>query len=267
MTQPPPPPRRRPPPPPPPGRRPPGPGGPPPGGPGGPGGPPRRPPPPPFFLERVGAAPLALIPGRPFSVGRADDCQLTIPSQRVSRKHAEIAWGEDGEPLLRDLGSQNGTLVNGKRIKGDYKLQHGDELEFGPFLCTYRSRKDMAKERAQGGGAPMAPDVTQPMLGDAMAGRLDQINLTELLQTLEFNAKTGTLEVFGSEGEGSIVIKEGKPTFAECEGEEGEEAFYKLLSFKEGQFSFSPDISEGGKNLTQNMGSLLMEAMRRLDER
>jgi len=207
---------------------------------------------------------LALIPGRPFVVGRSDEAQLTIPSQRVSRRHAEIGWDAQNEPLLRDLGSQNGTLVNGKRIKGDYKLKHGDELEFGPFLCTYRSRKALA---GGGGGPPqMAPDLTQPMMGDAMAGRLDQINLTELLQTLEFNAKTGTLEVYGTDGEGLIVIQNGKPTYAECEGEEGEEGFYKLLSFKEGQFSFSGDVSEDEVNLNAPMGSLLMEAMRRLDE-
>lgn len=219
-------------------------------------------------MERVGAAPLALIPGRDFVVGRADECQLTIPSQRVSRRHAEIGWGVDKMPVLRDLGSQNGTLVNGKRIKGEHQLNHGDEIEFGPFLCTYRSRAAIAKERQMSGGAGPAPmpDVTQPMLGDAMAGRLDQINLSELLQTLEFNGKTGTLEVFGSDGEGLIVIQEGKPTYAECEGEEGEEGFYKLMTFKNGQFSFGAEITEDETNLQKTMGSLLMEAMRRVDE-
>lgn len=252
------------PPPPPPGRRPPpsssGARRPPPPG--------RRPPPPPFILERVGAKPIALIPGRPFVAGRSDECQLTIPSQRVSRRHAEIVWGEDKKPILRDLGSQNGTLINGKRIKGDHKLEHGDEIEFGPFLCTYKSLEAVRRQKAQAQAqaVPMMPDVTQPMLADAMAGRLDQINLTELLQTLEFNAKTGTLEVFGSDGDGLVVIQNGKPTYAECDGEEGPEAVYKLIRFKNGQFSFSGEIQEEEVNIQGTMGSMLMEAARRMDE-
>lgn len=211
---------------------------------------------------------MSLIPGRPFVVGRSDDCQLTVPSQRVSRRHAEIVWAPDNTPILRDLGSQNGTSVNGKRIKGDHKLQHGDELEFGPFLCTYRSLVDARRERAQAQAqaAPMMPDVTQPMLADAMAGRLDQINLTELLQTLEFNQKTGTLEIFGSDGEGMVVIQEGRPAYAECDGVEGAEAVYKLIRFKNGQFSFSGDVQEEAQNIQGTMGMLLMEAARRMDE-
>ncbi|MBL4845465.1 MAG: DUF4388 domain-containing protein [Planctomycetes bacterium] len=205
-------------------------------------------------------------------VGRVDECNLTIPSQRVSRRHAEIIWGEDKTPSLKDLGSQNGTLANGKRIKGEHKLKHGDELEFGPFLCTFRSQVEARRERAAAqanedtGGGGMNPDVTQPMLADAMAGRLDQINLTELLQTLNFNEKTGTLEVFGSDGDGTVVIQAGKPTYGECDGEEGPEAIYKLIKFKNGQFSFKGEIEEEEVNITMPMGSLLMEAARRVDE-
>ena len=215
---------------------------------------------------------MALFPGRPFVVGRADDCNLTIPSQRVSRKHAEMVWGEDKWPSLKDLGSQNGTLVNGKRIKGEHRLEHGDEIEFGPFLCTFRSQAQARKEREAeaasdgGGGGGMMPDVTQPMVADAMAGRLDQINLTELLQTLEFNAKTGTLEVFGSDGDGMVVVQDGKPTYGECEGAEGPEAIYKLIHFKNGQFSFKGEVAEDEVNISMPMGSLLMEAARRVDE-
>lgn len=196
-------------------------------------------------------------------MGRSNDCDLTVPSQRVSRQHAEITWS-NGRAILSDKGSQNGTLVGGKRIKGDHVLQDSDEIEFGPFLCTYRVGGQQGPVK---GLMPDSNALTQPMVGDAMAGRLDQINLSELLQTLEFNAKTGTLEVFGSDGEGFIVIQNGTPTFAKAEGKSGEEAVYELISYKNGQFSFSADISEKGRNLNQSMGSLLMEAMRRLDER
>jgi hypothetical protein len=209
---------------------------------------------------RVGGPPIRLIPGKVFTIGRANEANLTVPSQRVSRNHAEIRWSE-GKALLCDLGSQNGTLVNGKRIRGEYALKQDDELEFGPFMCTFRS---------SGAKAPAEPDVnalTQPMLGDAMAGRLDQIQLPELLQTLEFNGKTGTLEIFGADGEGFVVVRDGRPVYAEIEGgRTGDEAVFELLSYTSGQFSFSGDISEDETNITTTMGSLLMEAARRADE-
>lgn len=193
-------------------------------------------------------------------MGRSQERDLTVPSQRVSRNHAEIGWAR-GKAVLRDLGSQNGTLVNGKRIRGERLLKDGDELEFGPFLCTFRAR-GLAKK----GPEPDSNAMTQPMMGDAMAGRLDQINMPELLQTLEFNAKTGTLEIFGSEGDGSVVIKAGRPVFAQCGRKKGEEAIYALLSFTTGQFSFSADIGEKSTNVSMGMGSILMEAARRADE-
>ena len=192
-------------------------------------------------------------------MGRSKERDLTIPSQRISRNHAEIIW-RDGKAILSDLGSQNGTLVNGKRIRGEYMLKDADEIEFGPFMCTFKT------SMTQAAAAPDLNALTQPMLGDAMAGRLDQINLLELLQTLEFNNKTGTLEIFGADGEGCVVIRDGRPTFAQCGSKSGEEAVYDLVRFTSGQFSFSAEINEDGQNVNKSMGSLLMEAARRSDE-
>ena len=53
---------------------------------------------------------------RTFRIGRTTDCEISLPEDCVSRTHAEIAF-EDGEWLIRDLQSSNGTYVNGQRIK------------------------------------------------------------------------------------------------------------------------------------------------------
>ena len=70
---------------------------------------------------------LELNTGAPFVVGRSNDCDLTVPSQRISRRHAEIHGGGEDTFVLKDLGSQNGTLVNGKRIRGEHTLVDGDD--------------------------------------------------------------------------------------------------------------------------------------------
>ena len=53
---------------------------------------------------------------RTFRIGRTGDCEISLPEDCVSRTHAEIAF-EDGQWIIRDLQSSNGTYVNGQRIE------------------------------------------------------------------------------------------------------------------------------------------------------
>lgn len=64
------------------------------------------------------------------TVGRHDDCQLRIKSSQVSRKHCEL-FEKKGLLLVKDLGSSNGTYVNGKRVQEQRVLEPGDELTVG----------------------------------------------------------------------------------------------------------------------------------------
>jgi len=68
-----------------------------------------------------------------FIVGRKPDAALSIPSPTVSREHAELTVVENGL-LLRDLGSTNGTYVNGTRILQPCTVFHGDLLQFGQVV-------------------------------------------------------------------------------------------------------------------------------------
>jgi hypothetical protein len=215
-------------------------------------------------LLRVGAAPFELPPDKTITIGRADECELSIPSARISRKHAEIFW-RDGKPHVKDLGSQNGTQVNGKRVT-EHLLADNDEVTIGPFLVTYRCMGGAGSvgKMAQG---PDKNALTQPMLADAMAGRLDQMGMFELLQTLEFNKKSGTLELFGTEdGDGRIALQDGAPIHAECEGLAGEEAMLRMVRQKAGQFSLSPQVEVAERTIHKPMTNVLLEAGRREDE-
>jgi pSer/pThr/pTyr-binding forkhead associated (FHA) protein len=70
-----------------------------------------------------------------FVIGRSSDCDLVIDNLGVSRQHAEIVI-EGGVPILRDMKSNNGTYVNGKRITR-YNLNDGDEIAIGKFTLTF----------------------------------------------------------------------------------------------------------------------------------
>ena len=62
-------------------------------------------------------------------IGRSSTCQLVLADDTVSRRHAELRV-EDGRWLLRDLGSSNGTWVNGRRVI-EAEVRPGDLLHLG----------------------------------------------------------------------------------------------------------------------------------------
>jgi hypothetical protein len=90
--------------------------------------------------QRVQLPGLALPPpGSPtVRIGRGPGATLRIPHISVSRYHAELRHVDDGW-LVRDLGSMNGTHLNGLRITTPTKVRPGDHLQFGavPYLLTW----------------------------------------------------------------------------------------------------------------------------------
>ena len=71
----------------------------------------------------------------PFRIGREENLDFIVPSDRVSRLHAEIdqQTGDTETLVLRDLNSTNGTYINHQQVTGETTLQHGDVIHFADF--------------------------------------------------------------------------------------------------------------------------------------
>ena len=65
---------------------------------------------------------------RPLTIGRSEECDIVLPDRQVSRYHARISWAGD-HFQVEDLGSKNGTHVNGQELTGPMPLHDGDELQ------------------------------------------------------------------------------------------------------------------------------------------
>jgi len=72
---------------------------------------------------------IDLSPGT-FVIGRSPSCNLTLEDPLASRQHAHIRVTDD-DALLDDLGSRNGTLVNGEPVYEDHRLHHKDRIRIG----------------------------------------------------------------------------------------------------------------------------------------
>ena len=78
-----------------------------------------------------------------FLIGRADDCDVRLFDQSVSRHHCAIAVDITARAVrVRDMESRNGTLVNDERVLGMCALQDGDMLTVGHVPLTIRISGD-----------------------------------------------------------------------------------------------------------------------------
>lgn len=87
------------------------------------------------WLDLPDGARLDVV-GEVLTLGRAPESHLVLADPNASRRHAEICISGDGYALV-DLGSTNGSRVNGQRISNS-QLADGDELRFGSIQLTFR---------------------------------------------------------------------------------------------------------------------------------
>lgn len=95
-------------------------------------------------------------------IGRDEDCQLVISDIAVSRKHSKITL-ERGRFLLTDLGSGNGTWLNGDRVNGSVELSPGDEIVIGERTLRF---VELNEAPATAAAHPVPPGGPEPLVGD-----------------------------------------------------------------------------------------------------
>ena len=75
---------------------------------------------------------------RPVTLGRDPKAELTLQDEGISRRHCRIAFDkEKGAFFIEDLGSTNGTLLNGKRLQATKKLEAGDRIYLGACVVKF----------------------------------------------------------------------------------------------------------------------------------
>lgn len=105
-------------------------------------------------------------------LGRSEDCDIRVPILSVSRHHCEITIYEDGVGV-KDLGSSNGTFVNGTRVN-EAGVEAGDLLAIGPIGFVVQ---------IDGVPADITPEMIRPGVrqqGDAAENSADELEAIEL---------------------------------------------------------------------------------------
>lgn len=117
------------------------------------------------WLKPVGGTPKSGYPlnKEQILIGRDVRCDIMFKDESVSRRHAEVIRLAEGY-LLRDLGSRNGTFVNGQRIQ-EYLLQEGDSLSLGDVDLVFEAPRHPAMAGPESPGAVAGRPLLSPERG------------------------------------------------------------------------------------------------------
>lgn len=118
-----------------------------------------------FISGKYQGQEFTLQPGEDYTVGRSGDSSLILVEDMVSRNHAHLFIDDSGGVRLEDLGSTNGSFVNGERVR-DANLKDGDRVLFGTSIIKLVRIDD---EQVETGTMPRPEGQGPPRLGAADA--------------------------------------------------------------------------------------------------
>lgn len=140
---------------------------------------------------------LPLVGGTCWTIGRGNDNNFVLSDRWISRNHAMLQQMETGEFYLIDLGSRNGTFVNGRRVSIPVTLKHGDRIAFGQkelmFCCPASSSPRPLHPSAEGDSQDFTAMLTVRRLITVMV--MDIRDFTVLTRKLD---ETLLSEVIGT---------------------------------------------------------------------
>jgi serine phosphatase RsbU (regulator of sigma subunit) len=107
------------------------------------------------------------IDSKPLRIGRSSSCDLVVPDSQVSGRHLELhARPNQPDATLTDLGSTNGSFIEGKRVQGTVKLRPGGMVRIGSqvFIHQYLLKSEVARTEEHGRDIEKARSYVQSLL-------------------------------------------------------------------------------------------------------
>lgn len=223
-----------------------------------------------FISGKYQGGEFPIVNDKPIIVGRSSDLDMVLVEDMVSRKHARITMQQD-QIWIEDLGSTNGTFVNGEKIKRA-RLKEGDRVLIGTSILKViagegaASSSDSAKRDLENVAA--ARRTTQAR---TMSGSIEEVPLPDLLQLFGTSKKSGVLVIrTESDDVGKIFMRKGSIYYAsinDLDDVPPMKSIFRMLTWQKGLFDLDPpDEREFPNEMNLSVHEVLMEGLRQLDE-
>jgi pSer/pThr/pTyr-binding forkhead associated (FHA) protein len=225
-----------------------------------------------FISGKYQGGEFPLRPNREIIIGRSSDLDMVLVEDMVSRKHAKITT-DDTVVTIQDLGSTNGTFVNGEKVrKAD--LKDGDRILIGTSIIKIvfvdgEHTNHLTETEARSKMA-VAANKRSSAAPKSMAGSIEEIPLPDLLQLLSTSRKSGVLVIHSDRFVGKIFFRKGQIYFTSIENHFNigpRKSLTRMLGWSQGLFELEPpDESAVLEEMDDSTEGLLIESMRQLDE-
>jgi pSer/pThr/pTyr-binding forkhead associated (FHA) protein len=201
-----------------------------------------------------------------FVLGRdKSECSVVLAHEHISKQHAIISY-RSGRYFIRDLGSLNGSYVNGERVNGMVPLVAGDEIRLPPYMMLFFGPEQQGPVNRAVRTSGLKSSASRKK--GSISGLLNIISLTDLIQLLNFTTQSGVLTIRTPELEiAEITFAKGEIVQARYAGETGVLAVYNVLGTTSGEFEFiQGELPIPADRITQKTQSVLLEGSKLLDE-
>jgi hypothetical protein len=222
-----------------------------------------------FISGKYQGGEFPMVPDKTVIVGRSSELDMVLVEQMVSRKHARITYAND-KIVIEDLGSTNGTFVNGEKIKR-MQLKEGDRILIGGSILKLIVQEGPPTERQQ--ARPNLEAVAarrRTTASRTMSGSIEEVPLPDLLQLLGSSKKTGELVIRTEEDVGKVFLEKGivrHATINDLKELPPLKAIFRIFSWQKGLFDFDAAASlESDQPIHVSVQEVLMESIRQLDE-
>ena len=225
-----------------------------------------------FISGKYQGGEFPIASDREIYIGRSNELDVVLVEDMVSRKHARISFNGDAL-MIEDLGSTNGTFVNGEKIKRA-RLKEGDRVLIGTSIVrvalTDAPQGASGEAREAEARAKMATAANRTQQVKTMSGTIDEVPLVDLLQLFATSKKSGVLVLTRDNDVGKVFLRRGQIAHSSINdsNEVGAlKSIYRLLTWETGMFELQPpDEREFAEELNLSTEAILMEGMRHLDE-
>ena len=221
-----------------------------------------------FISGKYQGGEFPLRANREIVIGRSSDLDMVLVEDMVSRKHAKIVTS-DTNVVIQDLGSTNGTFVNGEKVK-KARLKEGDRILIGTSILklVVKAAEASAADEAAAKSA-LERAASQKKKDSTMSGRIEDVPVPDLLQLFQTSKRSGVLVIKG-EQTGKIYLRDGRVYYSIIGDDHDlgpQKSFNRMVAWEDGAFELTPPTGEEFMiELDEPTEVLLMEALRQLDE-